>query len=88
LEGAGSGGLGDHEHDSRSSKNGSKLPLKPIHFGGSIALKVLGQFKLQIPLHLATQVQVRRSLFSRRQTNIITSLAYFGSTKRRLLNNS
>jgi hypothetical protein len=27
--------------------------LNPNHLGGSIALKVLGQFKLQDPLHLA-----------------------------------
>lgn len=34
------------------SKNNPNLPLKHCHLGGSIALKVLGQFKSQNPLHL------------------------------------
>jgi hypothetical protein len=50
---------------SRGYKNDPKLPLKHVHLGDSIALKVLGHHKLQNPLHLAVQVQVRRSRFHR-----------------------
>jgi hypothetical protein len=37
------------------SKKDSKFPLKNLHLGGSMALKVLGHHNLQDPLHLATR---------------------------------
>jgi hypothetical protein len=40
-----------------------ELPSNQCHFGGAIATKVLGHYKLQDPLHLAVQVHVRRSRF-------------------------
>jgi hypothetical protein len=50
----------DPNLDSLRYKNGRNLSLKLTNLGDLIGLKVLGHHKLQDPLHLVIQVQVRR----------------------------